>query len=279
MKSRFFPKVLFLFGIFLLFFGCATTSFVEKTENPQVISLENKKILEEKFSLALDKEISLKKDFKPSNNIYYMKFSGKDLIFHLVAIQITPNTMFSILPENTTLEEFSNINKATVAINGSPFQKKPFKNVGIAIENSLLLSPGISNYSALVINYENQPKIVQNQFDINLENTKIALGGFYTIIKDGNHFGSFIDNKDSRTVIGISSQNNMMYFLVVEGEFFSKSKGLSYKECGDLLLAINVENALQMDGGGSTSLYITNNNMLSYKTLRKSVINFAIIDE
>ena len=70
-----------------------------------------------------------------------------------------------------------------------------------------------------------------------------------------------------------------MYFLVVEGEFFSKSKGLSYKECGDLLLAINVENALQMDGGGSTSLYITNNNMLSYKTLRKNAIYFAIIDE
>jgi exopolysaccharide biosynthesis protein len=43
--------------------------------------------------------------------------------------------------------------------------------------------------------------------------------------------------------------------------------------------AINVENALQMDGGGSTSLYIANNNVLSYKTLRKSVINFAIIDE
>ena len=279
MKSKYFQKLFFLFAIFLVFFGCTTTSFVEKSETSKAISLENKKLLEEKFSCALNKEISLKNDFMPSNNIYYMKFSGKNLIFHLVAIQITPNTKFSILPENTELEDFSNINKATVAVNGSPFQKNPFSNVGIAIENSILISPAVSTYSALTINYENQPKIFQNQFDINLENTKIALGGFYTIIKDGKAFGSYLDNKDSRTAIGISSQNNMIYLLVVEGELFSNSKGLSYKECGDLLLAINVENALQMDGGGSTSLYIANNNVLSYKTLRKSVINFAIIDE
>lgn len=279
MKKSFLKLFLLFTIISFLVTGCTTTSLINDILEYEFISLENQKILESKFTNTLEKPIILTDNFQPSKNTFYMEFSAEDLIFHLVAIKITPNTKFSILPENTTLEEFSNINKATVAINGSPFQKNPFKNVGIAIENSLLLSPGVSNYSALVINYENQPKIVQNQFDINLENTKIALGGFYTIIKDGKHFGSFIDNKDSRTVIGISKEKDLIFLLVVEGEFFSKSKGLSYKECGDLLLAINVENALQMDGGGSTSLYIANNNMLSYKTLRKTVINFAIIDE
>jgi len=119
---------------------------------------------------------------------------------------------------------------------------------------------------------------ISHLFDIKPENTKVAMGGFYTIIKDGKPFGTYQDIKDSRTAIGISSKDNIMYILVVEGEFYCKSEGLSFAECGDILLKLKVDDAIQMDGGGSVSLCIAKRNVLSYKSLRKTAINLSIVD-
>lgn len=279
MKKSFLKLFLLFTIISFLVTGCTTTSLINDILEYEFISLENQKILESKFTNTLEKPIILTDNFQPSKNTFYMEFSAEDLIFHLVAIKITPNTKFSILPENTYISEFSKINNATIAINGGPYNLYPPKPIGIAVQNGQLLSEPTEKYSAFTIDFKNVPEIFQNQFDINPTHMKVALGGFFTILKNGKNYGSFIDNKDSRTVIGISKEKDLIFLLVVEGEKHSKSNGLSYKECADLLLAINVENALQMDGGGSTSLYIANNNMLSYKTLRKTAINFSIIDE
>jgi exopolysaccharide biosynthesis protein len=243
------------------------------------INLETKNSLEKKFSDVLNKKITLKKWYKPSENTFYMKFSGEKLAFHIVAVKMSPELQFSVLPEDTRTEVFAKINNSTIAINGTPYIKSPLSPTGIVIENQVELSPPEKKYSAFVIDMENVPNIIQNQFVIEAENTKIALGGFYTIIKDGKHFGSYIDNQDSRTAIGISKEKDRIFLLVVEGEFFGISHGLSYKDCGAILLEIDVYDAIQMDGGGSTSLYIAKKNALSYKTLRKNAINFSIIDE
>ena len=277
-KQKIAKNFLLLFLSFFLFFSCQT---LQKTDfsDSSFITQENKKSLENKFSTVLNKEITLKKWYQPSKNTFYMKFTGKKLAFHIVAIKMSPELQFSVLPEDTRTDVFAKINNSTIAINATPYIKNPLSPVGIVIENQVELSPPAKKYSAFVIDTENVPNIIQNQFDIKPENTKVALGGFYTIIKDGKHFGSFIESKDSRTAIGISKKKDMIYILVVEGETFSISDGLSFRDCGAILLEIDVYNALQMDGGGSTSLYITKKNALTYKTLRKNAINFSIIDE
>ena len=277
-KQKIAKNFLLLFLSFFLFFSCQT---LQKTDfsDSSFITLGTKKSLENKFSTVLNKEITLKKWYQPSKNTFYMKFTGEKLAFHIVAIKMSPELQFSVLPEDTRTDVFAKINNSTIAINGTPYNRAILAPEGIVIENQVELSPPAKKYSAFVIDTENVPNIIQNQFDIKPENTKVALGGFYTIIKDGKHVGTFPETQDSRTAIGISKEKDVIFILVVEGEVYCLSDGLSFKECGSILHEIDVYNALQMDGGGSTSLYITTKNALSYKSLRKNAINFSIIDE
>lgn len=271
-KNRVFECLLFL--ALFIFTGCATVNKSQKS----FLSLENKKFLEKSFSQVLNKDISIKNYWQSSENTFYMSFTGEKIDFHIVSIIITPELQFSVLPTKTFISHFAYINNSTIAINGTPFNRKTLEPVGIIIQDEVLLSPPEKSYAALVIHNSNKVEIVQNQFDIKPENTKVAMGGFYTIIKDGKPFGTYQDIKDSRTAIGISSKDNIMYILVVEGEFYCKSEGLSFAECGDILLKLKVDDAIQMDGGGSTSLCIAKRNVLSYKSLRKTAINLSIVD-
>ena len=271
-KSRIFQCLLFL--ALFIFTGCATVNKSQKS----FLSLENKKFLEKSFSQVLNKDISMKNYWQSSENTFYMSFTGEKIDFHIVSIIVTPEIQFSVLPSKTFISHFAYINNSTIAINGTPFDKKTLEPVGIIIQDEVLLSPPEKSYAALVIHNSNKVEIVQNQFDIKPENTKVAMGGFYTIIKDGKPFGTYQNIKDSRTAIGISSKDNIMYILVVEGEFYCKSDGLSFAECGDILLKLKVDDAIQMDGGGSTSLCIAKRNVLSYKSLRKTAINLSIVD-
>lgn len=271
-KSRIFQCLLFL--ALFIFTGCATVNKSQKS----FLSLENKKFLEKSFSQVLNKDISMKNYWQSSENTFYMSFTGEKIDFHIVSIIVTPEIQFSVLPTKTFISHFAYINNSTIAINGTPFDKKTLEPVGIIIQDEVLLSPPEKSYAALVIHNSNKIEIVQNQFDIKPENTKVAMGGFYTIIKDGKPFGTYQNIKDSRTAIGISSKDNIMYILVVEGEFYCKSDGLSFAECGDILLKLKVDDAIQMDGGGSVSLCIAKRNVLSYKSLRKTAINLSIVD-
>lgn len=279
LKKNFFSVFVFCTLLSFLFFGCQSTKNLDIQFEKDFFTQENKELLENRFSEALHKDISLSTYFQPSENTFYMRFLGEKLTFHLVAIKMEPSLEFSVLPTQVSVESFIQENNPTITINGSPYNMKTLEPVGIVIQNQKIFSNPVPNYSAFSIDLNNIPKIYEIQSEIKPENTKVALGGFYTIIKNGKKYGNYQDIQDSRTAIGISKEKDYIFLLLVEGEFYTRSDGLSFEECADLLLAISVENALQMDGGGSTTLYITNKNALSYKTLRKNAIYFGIIDE
>ena len=278
-KKKYLSIFLFCSILSLLFFGCQSTKNLDIQFENDFLTTENKELLENRFSEALHKEISLSNHFQPSKNTFYMRFLGEKLTFHLVAVKMEQSLDFSVLPERVSAKQFIQANNPTITINGSPYNMKTLEPVGIVIQNQKLYSNPVPTYSAFSIDINNVPKIYEIQSDIKIEDTKVALGGFFTIIKDGKKYGTYQNLQDSRTAIGISKEKDYIFLLLVEGEFYTRSDGLSFEECADLLLAISVENALQMDGGGSTTLYITNKNALSYKTLRKNAIYFAIIDE
>ena len=70
--------------------------------------------------------------------------------------------------------------------------------------------------------------------------------------------------------MGVSKDGKTLYLLVVEGEKQKYSRGLSFQECADIFIRLGADNALQMDGGGSASLFINGENVLSYRKFRKN---------
>ena len=51
-----------------------------------------------------------------------------------------------------------------------------------------------------------------------------------------------------------SADGKTLYLLSVEKGFFKR--GLSYPECAEILLALGADDAIEFDGGSSTSLFM-----------------------
>ena len=142
------------------------------------------------------------------------------------------------------------------------------------VEKKELASP-LARYSALCFYREEKGfsgKIIKSQTKEALAGCDYAFGGFFAILTEGEKEAFSWRSNDSRSAAGLSEDGKTLYLLVVEGERWSKSHGLSYPECADIMLALGARNAMEMDGGGSSSLFINQKNMLAYPALRKNAV-------
>ncbi|HOP94595.1 MAG TPA: phosphodiester glycosidase family protein [Dictyoglomaceae bacterium] len=88
---------------------------------------------------------------------------------------------------------------------------------------------------------------------------KEAVCGGPILLKDGNIVlgktdeasfdSSLVNGKNPRTIIGIAE--NKIYFIVIEGRN-DNSQGLSLPEACNLLKGMDIKNAINLDGGGSS---------------------------
>ena len=67
-------------------------------------------------------------------------------------------------------------------------------------------------------------------------------------------YGKF-NTKQPRTSIGLDSRNSILYLVVVNGRL-QTYKGLTLDELGKIFKSLHVDSALNLDGGGSTTLVI-----------------------
>ncbi len=61
--------------------------------------------------------------------------------------------------------------------------------------------------------------------------------------------------KHNRSIV--FTKGKKVYFLVIDGRAKGKAEGMSIAEMCDLLLYLGAEQALNLDGGGSSTLYIS----------------------
>ena len=179
--------------------------------------------------------------------------------------------------------QFSRKFQSALSINATPYGGKLIRVSrmrtisGIHVAHTHALSAPVERYSALVLTKSSEDsgffaKIIQNQSESACSDCDFAFGGFFVILSQGSKMPFSWQSANSRTALGISSDGRTLYVLVVEGEHPSKSRGLSYPECADIMLALGASDALQMDGGGSSSLFINGKNALSYPALRKNAV-------
>lgn len=95
---------------------------------------------------------------------------------------------------------------------------------------------------------------------------KEMLGGFPKIVKDGQNYVStgyyeeggastFHTDRHPRTAIGFSADSSKIFFVTVDGRQ-SFSAGIDLYELADFMIAIGVDYAVNLDGGGSTTMVV-----------------------
>lgn len=98
-------------------------------------------------------------------------------------------------------------------------------------------------------------------FSINSDkpNIRYAVAGFPRLIKDGKVSPEIESRGDAkerhpRTAVGI--KDNKLYLVTVDGRQPGVSEGMTLYEFTELLLAQGIENAVNLDGGGSTTMAV-----------------------
>ncbi len=88
-----------------------------------------------------------------------------------------------------------------------------------------------------------------------------AVGGQALLVEDGRlpaYFTQNIAGNNARTAVGISGDGNTLYLVTVEKESASDgtvlSRGMTQEELADFLISLGIRRAVNLDGGGSTTL-------------------------
>ena len=82
----------------------------------------------------------------------------------------------------------------------------------------------------------------------------IAHTGFAIVLKDGQPTSTPDDSIHPRMVVGLSRDGRWLYVLAVEGRHKGVSIGANYYDLAQIMLSLGAYDALNLDGGGSTTL-------------------------
>ena len=200
------------------------------------------------------------------------------LIVHIVKIDLLNPAVSVITSEaalfknnrgrlrGETTRDFALRHNTIVAFNAAPFKTRSLlfsvyrTIVGIHITDFRRMSMPHERYGALLFYADKTARIIDAQTeDLLLENVRHAAGGFWTILRNGTVLPQKLHRRDSRTAVGIADNGRTLFVVAVEGENKRKSQGLSFEETARLMRELGADDALQLDGGSSSSLILQEN--------------------
>lgn len=116
-------------------------------------------------------------------------------------------------------------------------------NVGDTVILKMGTSPIIGNVTALI---GGGPRLLINGVK---PTTYVGFEGFGS---------DFVNTRHPRTAVGFNQDSTKVYFVVVDGRQPSLSVGMTLDELANLMLSIGAYNAVNLDGGGSSTMVVHN---------------------
>ena len=122
---------------------------------------------------------------------------------------------------------------------------------GLAICRGTVVSPA-NGTPSLLIDADNQASIQITTAETPTAKIRTAVSGFSLCLSDGVAQPSGTD-LHPRTGLGLSDDSRFLFFMIIDGRRKS-SPGATTQELGDLLRQAGADDAINMDGGGSSTL-------------------------
>ena len=148
-----------------------------------------------------------------------------------------------------------------LAINASPFspvlptELTPRDIQGLGVSRGDAYSKPHRTRGAVLIARDNRVTFAEPPLD--LTGVQNAVGGFGMLVVDGRNVGGGGD-RHPRTALGTSEDGRFLYLLVIDGRQGDYSAGATTAETAAWLLRLGAHDALNLDGGGSTTLAVAN---------------------
>ncbi|HXI01151.1 MAG TPA: phosphodiester glycosidase family protein [Sphingobacteriaceae bacterium] len=150
-------------------------------------------------------------------------------------------------------------NRVLAALNGD------FYEVATGIPSSALYKGGVAVKpefcnlcTFLAIDDQNKALILSKDRTFTPSKIREAIGGFHWLIKNSQKVVNGDLSIHPRTAAGVTA-SNMVYFVLADGRQPAYSNGMSFSQLSDLYFALGVKDAINLDGGGSSTLVVKEN--------------------
>lgn len=149
---------------------------------------------------------------------------------------------------------------AQAAVNGGFFSYEDYYPGGLAIGDGVAWNEDTTTHSSLIFGRDNAQLRAESEDLTSYENwMHEAVSGYPRIVVDGDVPSSFsrgdCDDRHPRTAAGLSRDRQTLYLVTLDGRS-GDSIGATCEELGEVLAGLGAEWAVNLDGGGSTTLWI-----------------------
>ena len=250
------------------------------------------------FSFAIHQEVS----FPITDGIEYHHLqtdtSGTLRNISILKIDLNnPKIAVTVATAYNGLERISSIahrNQAIAGINGGFFNFNPKSPVGLVMTNGQPVAPPLSDKPArAAVGITSTRKAVFDRvgykdgkiFSVNSTDWSEvidALGGVsllvrngqpdVTVLEEGTGIG-FSTTTHPRTAVGVTKDNQLLW-VIVDGRQPELSNGISLDSLANLMLQLGAVNAMNLDGGGSSTLVIYDT-IVNFPSDKDSAGNFG----
>jgi hypothetical protein len=187
--------------------------------------------------------------------ILYNKYFGSSTLTNAFGTEIELLPIDSFVTNSNTrcivTKKESNVGNMTIQsgryILSGHGQSKTFLDQNFNVGDTVILkmgtSPIIGNVTALI---GGGPRLLING---SKPPTFVGFEGFGS---------DFVNTRHPRSAVGFNQDSSKVYFVVVDGRQPNLSVGMTLDELANLMLSIGAYNAVNLDGGGSSTLVVHN---------------------
>lgn len=202
-------------------------------------------------------------------NVLRIDATNPNLVFHT-----TPRSKNWVANENETdrrtLPDSVVEENMIVAVNANFYQpfnaqtrvsRGPADNKGLVVSNGVLVSPTLDGFASFIQNKDGSVEIRTVREGDSLDNIQTAVSGHNTVLKNGKcplinlvESQPYLKVRHPRTLVGISQDKKYVYLVTIDGRQPEFSVGTSILESAEILRQLGTYDAVNLDGGGSTTM-------------------------